>query len=143
MQGYVIRFCCMVFLHIPHISHSRWKWAFINSLLKTAWKKIVAKYTLNQVGNSVTKYTFAEVFLEAWIATVKMSTIINAHHHAGIWPVNPNHYPTNFKVARDCVHCSKPEKRKRPSFGCETCNTHICLDCFKPYHIKLRSRHML
>ena len=46
------------------------------------------------------------------------------------------HYPKRFDCARDCVHCSTTEKRVRPSTGCETCNLHMCIDCFKPYHIK-------
>ena len=42
-------------------------------------------YVLDNVGKSTTKYTFAEVFKEAWLNTVKLSTIVRC---AGIWPVN-------------------------------------------------------
>ena len=58
--------------------------------LKAAWRKAVAKYALDNVGKSVTKYTFAEVFKEAWVNTVKLSTIVNSFRCAGIWPVNAN-----------------------------------------------------
>ena len=58
--------------------------------LKTAWKKAVSKYTLDNIGKSVTKYTFARVFKEAWLNTVKLSTIVNSFRCAGIWPVNPD-----------------------------------------------------
>lgn len=58
--------------------------------LKSAWKKAVAKYTLDHVGQYVTKYSFAEVFKEAWVNTVKMSTIVNSFRSSGIWPVNPD-----------------------------------------------------
>ena len=50
----------------------------------------MAKYALDNVGKLVTKYTFAEVFKEAWINTVKLSTIVNSFRCAGIWPVNAN-----------------------------------------------------
>jgi len=78
--------------------------------LKASWRKAVAKYALDHVGYSVTKYTFAEVFKEAWIATVKMSTIVNASHHAGIWPVNPN--VCKSKVAPATLYCASEKVGK-------------------------------
>ena len=44
--------------------------------LKAPWRKAVAKYALDNVRKSATKYIFAEVFKEAWINTVKLSTIV-------------------------------------------------------------------
>ena len=42
--------------------------------LKAAWGKAVV---LDNVEKAVTKYTFPEVFMEAWLNTVKLSTIVN------------------------------------------------------------------
>ena len=75
--------------------------------LKTSWRKAVAKYALDNVGKSVTKYTFAEVFKEAWINTVKLSTIVNSFRCAGIWPVNANVYKS--KVAPATVYHADDE----------------------------------
>ena len=58
--------------------------------LKASWRKAVVKYALDNVGKSVIKYTFAEVFKEAWINTIKLSTIVNSFRCAGICPVNAN-----------------------------------------------------
>ena len=56
--------------------------------LKASWKKAVAKYALDNIGQHVTKYTFAGVFREAWEHTVKLSTIVNYFRTSGIWPVD-------------------------------------------------------
>ena len=57
--------------------------------LKQAWKKAVVEYSSNNIGKSVTKQTFAQVFKVAWENTVKASTVIvNSSHSAGIFPVN-------------------------------------------------------
>ena len=69
--------------------------------LKTAWRKAVAKYALDNVGISV---TFAEVFKEAWISTVKLSTIVNSFRHAGIWPVSAT--VPKSKVSPATLYCT-------------------------------------
>ena len=43
--------------------------------LKTAWKKAVLKYTLNNISKSVVRYSFAQVFKEAWRNTVQLSKL--------------------------------------------------------------------
>jgi len=45
---------------------------------------------LINVGKSVTKYTFLQVFKEAWFNTVKLSTTVISFYCDGIWPVNPD-----------------------------------------------------
>ena len=55
---------------------------------KQSWKKAVAKYSVENVGKSVTKEMFARVFREAYDNTVKVGTIVNAFRNAGIFPVN-------------------------------------------------------
>ena len=59
------------------------------------------KYTLDNIGKSVTKYTlkFARVFKEAWLNTVKLSTIVNSFRCAGIWPVNPDVHESKVSPA--------------------------------------------
>ena len=44
-------------------------------------------------GKVVTKYVFAEVFREAWISGIQMSTIINGFQESGICPLNPQAIP--------------------------------------------------
>ena len=83
--------------------------------LKASWRKAVAKYALDNVGKSVTKYTFAEVFKEAWINTVKLSTIVNSFRCAGIWPVNAN--VCKSKVAPATVYHADHEKGAGKSDG--------------------------
>ena len=84
-------------------------------LLKASWRKAVAKYALDKVGKSVTKYTFAEVFKEAWINTVKLSTIVNSFRCAGIWPINAN--VCKSKVAPATVYHADHEKGAGKSDG--------------------------
>ena len=55
---------------------------------KQSWKKAVVKFSVENVGKSVTKETFAGVFREAFDNSVKVVTIVNAFHNAGIFPVN-------------------------------------------------------
>jgi len=47
------------------------------------------------------------------------------------------HYPKKFENVRECVYCSNRREsgRVRTNLGCETCDLHMCIDCFKPYHI--------
>ena len=56
--------------------------------LKQAWKKAVSEYSCNNIGKSITKQTFAEVFKVAWENTVKVSTIVSSFRSAGIFPVD-------------------------------------------------------
>ena len=56
--------------------------------LKQSWKKAVAKFSVENVGKSVTKKIFSGIFREAYDNTVKVGTIVNAFHNAGIFPVN-------------------------------------------------------
>ena len=59
-----------------------------NDPLKTAWKKTVSKYTPDNIGKSVTKRTFAQVFKEAWLNTIKLLTPFAMLESA--WPVDPD-----------------------------------------------------
>ena len=51
--------------------------------LKAAWKKAVLKYTLDKIGKSVMKYSFAQVFKHSPVLN-----IVNSFRCGGIWPVN-------------------------------------------------------
>lgn len=57
--------------------------------LKSAWGKACSDYCSNNPGYQVTKHEFSQIFREAWIASVRMSTIVNGFREAGICPFNP------------------------------------------------------
>ena len=61
--------------------------------LKLAWSKLCDEYRFSNPGKVVTKYVFAEVFREAWISAIRMSTIINGFRESGICPLNPQAIP--------------------------------------------------
>ncbi|XP_033763437.1 piggyBac transposable element-derived protein 4-like [Pecten maximus] len=44
------------------------------------------------------------------------------------------HWPTILTKKRTCKQCSKQGLRKEPTSGCEQCQIHLCVACFKPYH---------
>ena len=55
--------------------------------LKSTWGKSCENFRLS---HPVTKHEFAEVFREAWVSCVKMSTIVNGFRESGIYPLNPS-----------------------------------------------------
>lgn len=57
--------------------------------LKTAWGKACSNYCSKNPGYQVTKHEFSQIFHEAWIASVRMSTIVNGFREAGLCPFNP------------------------------------------------------
>ena len=56
-------------------------------------QKLCDEYRFSNPGKVVTKYVFAEVFREAWISAIRMSTIINGFRESGICPLNPQAIP--------------------------------------------------
>lgn len=56
--------------------------------LKGNWNKCVNRYIYESSGEVLNKYTFARVFKDAWLETVKPSTIINSFRRSGICPLN-------------------------------------------------------
>jgi len=66
--------------------------------------------------------------------------------HIPVVSPNANHYPTIFESGTSCVYCctktpspgdtaQDKNHSKCTKFGCETCKLHMCVPCFKPYHI--------
>ena len=106
--------------------------------LKTAWKKAVAKYTLNNIGKSVTKYTFARVFKEAWLNTVKLSTIVNSFRCAGIWPVNPNVCESKVSPAA-IYHDSATRDEGAKNEGCGTTPSNPSTTTEKPSKLAMEA----
>ena len=64
--------------------------------MKANWNKCVSQHMCKSSGESITKYTFARVFSEAWTETLKPATIINSFKESGICPLN-----------RDAINASK------------------------------------
>ena len=57
--------------------------------LKSAWGKACKNYCSVNPGYQVTKHEFSQVFREAWIGSIRMSTIINGFREAGLCPFDP------------------------------------------------------
>ena len=47
------------------------------------------------------------------------------------------HYPKNGEKRGRCRQCSKQKRRREVMNMCIHCNVHLCVDCFKPYHVDL------
>ena len=47
------------------------------------------------------------------------------------------HWPTVTGKRRVCKMCAQNGKRSEPVTACEQCQVHLCIMCFKPYHIAL------
>lgn len=58
--------------------------------MKANWNKCVAKYICDNSGETISKFTFARVFKEAWNETIKPATLINSFKGSGICPLNRN-----------------------------------------------------
>lgn len=89
----VAKFCkenqILFFCLPPHSSHLTQPLdvSFFNPL-KSAWGKACEDFRLKNPGTPVTKHVFAEVFNEAWVSCVKMSTIVNGFRKSGICPLD-------------------------------------------------------
>ena len=57
------------------------------------WGKACNDYCVSNPGSQVTKHVFAQVFREAWIASVKISVVVNGFRESGICPFNPEAIP--------------------------------------------------
>ena len=66
--------------------------------LKAAWGKACTSYSTQHPGYQVTKHEFSQVFREAWISCVKLSTIIHGFEGAGLYPFNPSKVITEDKL---------------------------------------------
>ena len=58
--------------------------------LKVAWVKACNSFSLDHPGSFVDKKVFAEIFRNAWIDSVRMSSIVNGFRGSGIYPLNPS-----------------------------------------------------
>lgn len=89
----VSKFCrenqILLFCLPPHTSHLLQPLVvgFFRSL-KAAWSKACNGYRASNLGVAVSKESFAQVFKEAWVATVKVSVFVNAFRESGICPLN-------------------------------------------------------
>ena len=63
----------------PHLSHllQPLDVGFFRSL-KSAWGKECNTFKAETFGSTVTKHTFSEIFRGAWMATVRISLLVNA-----------------------------------------------------------------
>lgn len=74
--------------------------------MKVNWNKSAARYSYNNSGEPIIKFTFASV---AWHETLKAATLINSFRRSGICPLNRNAIaadkimppPANAKPAED------------------------------------------
>ena len=89
----VSKFCrenqILLFCLPPHSSHilQPLDVGFFRSL-KAAWSKACSGFRASHPGESVSRESFAKVFREAWIASVKMSVLVNAFRESGLCPLN-------------------------------------------------------
>ena len=96
---HVSKFCKDNSIHLyclpPHSSHvlQPLDVTFFKPL-KLAWGKVYDEYRLSHPGCVVTKYVFADAFREAWISSIRMSTIINGFRESGLCPLNSKAIPT-------------------------------------------------
>ena len=74
----------------PHSSHLTQPLdvSFIKPL-KSAWRKACSSYCANNPGFQVMKQEFAQVFREAWLSSIRLSTIASGFRETGLCPFNP------------------------------------------------------
>ena len=56
--------------------------------LKAAWKSVCHEYCVKNPGRAVTRYTFSELFSQAWMQSMNMRNIISGFRCTGIYPVD-------------------------------------------------------
>ena len=78
--------------------------------MKATWKHAVAAYQHDNIGSFITKRNFSMVFRSAHHNAMKLSTIVNAFKHSGIYPVNRPVIIDAYKLAP-----SKPYKTSTES----------------------------
>lgn len=99
-----IHLCCLP----PHSSHLMQPLdVSFYKPLKTAWGKACSNYCAQNPGYHVTKHEFSHVFREAWISSVKLSTIVNGFQEAGLCPFNPDKVLTDAKVLPSMQYSDK------------------------------------
>jgi len=85
----IITFCCIVFLHIPHISHSHWMHVGFYGLLKgRQWPNMHLTMLATQLQST---HLLKSLIKEAWIATVKKSTMGGPPHMESSLPRDSIH----------------------------------------------------
>ena len=89
---------------MPPTSYSPLMLVFLNLL-----KVHGGSHVLIHPGSTVTKREFAEVFHEAWVSCVKVSTIVNGFRESGIYPLNPSAISTaKLKPSLPFSACGRP-----------------------------------
>lgn len=56
--------------------------------LKAAWRRVCHEYCVKNPGRVVTRYTFSELFSQAWMQSMNMGNIISGFRCTGIYPVD-------------------------------------------------------
>ena len=107
----VAKFCkenqILLFCLPPHSSHLTQPLdvSFFKPL-KSAWGRACEDFRLKNPGTPVTKRVFAEVFNEAWVSSVKVSTIVNGFRKSGICPLDPRCYTCGEVVSFTTLFCN-------------------------------------
>ena len=80
--------------------------------LKMAWRHSVRDFQLANIGEFVTKQTFARVFKQAWVKATTIEAAIRGFVEAGLFPLNPSRVLESVKLQPSQVfeaECKQPE----------------------------------
>ena len=105
--------------------------------LKVAWVKACNSFSLDHPGSFVDKKVFAEIFKNAWIDSVRMSSIVNGFRGSGIYPLNPS------AIQREKLGPSAPYSTSLPKPRPTSNEKSLCdLEALmKPDTVQLYSKH--
>jgi len=66
--------------------------------LKSAWRQSVRDYQAANIGEFVTKHTFARVFKQAWKASSTVDAAVKGFMEAGLFPLDVNRVVSSIKI---------------------------------------------
>ena len=76
--------------------------------LKHAWKQSVRDYQFHNIGEHVTKRTFAGVFKTAWQKSTTLSSAVHGFRDAGLFPLDISRVLATKKMESSQIFCQKP-----------------------------------
>ncbi|XP_060603827.1 uncharacterized protein LOC132756711 [Ruditapes philippinarum] len=80
--------------------------------LKQSWREAVRAYQSENIGEFVTKQTFARVFKEAWRKSAKIEAVITGFQDSGIFPWNPQKVLASVKLEPSTMFIEAPAAKK-------------------------------
>lgn len=84
-------------------------------LLKQSWREAVRKYQSENIGEFVTKQTFAKVFKQAWTKSATIEAAVKGFQESGIFPWNPQRVAESVKLVPSSIFINEEEKSPPPS----------------------------